>query len=373
MNQDGKTLNARGKFLGRVSMLRACPFIAFLWIVAISLSGTRTLAETLVGDVELRVFMASKGTNSKPEFSSQAMMSLDLTGRDWLISYTNRHGKYVRSYQEDVLERPDYNGTNAWHIISPTIKGYPIGMDADDRLLWFAYMAAEFLRGRDGHHVILPYGNARLEYFVHACRMTSKWRKQSDLCPESAEFVFDREMLLNGTEELSLEPSGQYLLDRGANFDSFLRGHTNGQLIARFQVNQWADRDNVGLPIAWRFDLNWYGKPFYICTGTTRTSWIEPGGVNFPPLPAASRITDKRVRDVKKGINQTSYEVANGQMPTVAEVVVRPKDINPGFRQMPLESDKPQSPHAIIIGLLCVSIVLPIALFMLFRKGRASQ
>ncbi len=197
--------------------------------------------------------------------------------------------------------------------VSRLFEGYPVDWEWDQRMLWFAYCAQEYLRGRDGQHVIIPGGDPRHDPHVAACRATIQWRSQDDIAPASVEFRVDPELLQQAPAFFKLQPPGKILDAREERYQALMKVLKKEQLMGRFQVKKWISFEKMNVPEEWtleRHDSS--GKVTRIYEG--KTTAVKPLSGSTPLiLPENAHVVDKRVRSVAEGINWVNYSVSNGQ------------------------------------------------------------
>ena len=333
--------------------------------ILIVLSGD-SLAQTLTCDLSLKSFRVIEGrTSSEPEFSGNARLTSDTKTGLWRVDYNDNGLKFACAYRDFILAKPNYSGTNLFYIISPTERGYPLDLDFDERLIWFAYCGRSVVRGSEGEPVPLLYGDTRTDSSVHGCRMRAEWRADSDLCPEVAKFLFAKDLFQVGIEQLSIEPPGDYLDDRLKQADRFLKHHENGQVIGKFQVLQWTDNLPYGTPIEWEYNLYWYGQNMIKCVGKAANIRFTDERIQLPDLSSTTKIVDKRVRSASKGINHSIYSITNGNVPDVHDVDVG-RDVRSVQRTRSLNSQPSKSGklRAFIISTIIAAGLIPLAIYL---------
>ena len=257
-------------------------------------------------------------------FMGRATVLVDQPRLYWRIEYKDQGQKWVCYHDGMVVEKPYCaNCTNAWYIVSEAWHGCPIDADYDVRLLWFTYCARDVLKQRAGSPVPLPWGSSRHEPWVHACRLKAHWRTDRDVAPENAVFVFDPETYVQALDALSFESTQHTVAHRRAAFQQFLLGHTNNQIVARFDVEEWIEAGGQGIPLRWRGELYWFGRPVLRSRGST-TSVRLTGKKNAGcDIEKVARITDKRVRLASLGMDSVIYEVEDGVIPPRAVALQR--------------------------------------------------
>lgn len=340
--------------------------ILILLIVRFFASGS--YAQSFVCDVGLNSYRVNNNVvDKKPDFSGRARMAVDTKNAQWIVDYVDNRQKYACSYPNFILEKPNYTGmTNEWRMVSLAVDGYPVDLDFDQRLFWFTYCARDYLRERQGQPLILPFGNTRLDCYVHGTRLDAKWRSSADLCPESARFTFDSELFKLGVSQLSSEAPGSVLNDREAQFARFVNFHTNGQTIASFRVTEWSALEKVNIPSAWQFDFYWYGHLSFSCNGTANNLKVLDGKISLPDIPQKSLVTDKRVRNAALRINNVQYAITNGHIPALADLRLPRSIRDTDFAQMPPDL---RNPRWIIIALLVATGLFPLV-FWLYRNNK---
>jgi hypothetical protein len=307
---------------------------------------------------------------TKPDFTGNLHLDMDYSSGKWSMNYSDNNQKFVFYDGNFILERPNYNASNAWYIVSSPNDSYPIDLDFDQRLVWFIYCAKNYLLQRQGQPVILPFGDARADSYVHGCRFNGKWLSDSQSCPDTAEFSFDSQLFQDGIKQLSFESDATYLKDREKQFMDYSHGNTNGEVLARFQVTEWADAGGLKIPTAWNLDLYWYAMHSFQCTGTARNIQINHETVNFPVLSKIAVITDKRVRNAGFAINSVHYQITDGQIPkSIQDIKIPKSSVNNNFTQMPPDLKKTRAFFTILI---LATIIVPLP-FLLRRKRPPSS
>jgi len=323
-------------------------------------------AQSFTCDVSLNSFRVNNDvTDAKPDFSCKAHVTVDCKNAQWVIDYIDNNQKFACSYHDFILDKPKHTGTNAWYMASPIVDGYPIDLDFDQRLIWFTYCAKDYLRKKQGQPVILPFGDTRLDCYVHGCRMNAQWHSDIDSCPETATFDYDRDLFQKGIKQLSSEPAGSFLNNREVQFNNYIQYHTNGQTIAAFKVTQWASVANMEIPTAWQLDLYWYGQHSFICIGTAENIKAIEGEIQLPSIPQKALITDKRVRNAALALNSVRYMITNGQIPKVDDIKLSKSSGNNNFEQMPPNL---RTVRIIFIGLFLMTGIAPLAFWYFGKK-----
>lgn len=175
-------------------------------------------------------------------FTGRATVLVDQPRQYWRIEYKDHRRKWMCYHDGVLIEKPYcVSCTNAWYIVSEAWDGYPMDADYDVRLLWFTYCARDFLKQRADSPVPLPWGSTRHEPWVHGCRLKPSWRAERDVAPENAVFVFDAEAYARALGAVSFESAHQAVAHRRAAFQQYLQGHTNNQIVARFEVEEWIE------------------------------------------------------------------------------------------------------------------------------------
>lgn len=330
-----------------------------------SLFNACSQAQTFTCDVNLNSFSVNNNvTDAKPDFSGKAHVTADYKNAKWIIDYIDNGQKFACSYFDYILEKPNHNGTNAWYIVSPVVEGYPIDLDFDQRLIWFAYCAKDYLQKKQGQPVIIPFGDTRLDCYVHASRMEAKWRSNADLCPETVQFNFDQDLFKKGVQQLTLEPPGSFLNNREIQFNHYIQYHTNGQTVAVFRVTQWTNIEGVSIPSAWQFDLYWYGEHSFICMGTADNIKAVERIIEPPDISPRTLITDKRVRNVASRINSVRYKLTNGVIPTLDGIKLSKNIAHDNFAQMPPNLRKIR---IVLVSVIFITCIIPLA-FWCYKK-----
>ena len=329
---------------------------------------TEGFTQSLSCDINLKSFRVNNDQiNSDPDFTGKAHLAANPKTGQWRVDYIDNNQKFACTYRDFILEKPNYDGTNAWYIISPVERGYPIDLDFDERLIWFAYCGKDYLREREGQPVVLLYGDTRSDPSVYGCRMTTKWRSDIDLCPQAANFTFDADLFQENVKQLSIQPSGTFLDDRQKQVEQFSSNHTNGQLIATFKVLRWADNLQIGIPIKWEYNLYWYGQNMVRCIGEADNVKTTETEVVLPNLPLAAKITDKRVRSVSKGINNSIYLLTDGNIPNVQGV-----DLSKAMRMAPRTSSQtPPNSAKIRVFFILIMIAVGIIPLVIYMRKKA--
>jgi len=324
--------------------------------------------QPLAFDVDVDFYRLPEPTT---EVAYKFTMTVDARLKQWRLDYKDNPERFVCTYKDDILERPNYRGTKSWLVISGSLDGYPIDLDQEQRLMWFVYCGGQYLRTRTNAPIVLPFGDPRLDPYVHGCRIDSRWRSGEDACPELAVFSFDRDLFMQGVKQLSWESSQDYLDHRVKFIEQFLNGHTNGAVLALFKVLEWTNMGPAGIPLAWEFDLYWYGTPHYRCVGRTVTvrnvNTIQP-----PIIPTRVEITDKRVRLLGFPINSVNYTITNGQIPSVNDQLVMKRvqqsvlDARDFTQTMNLTKKRRSAVAA--AALVCSGLLLPFLLWWVRKK-----
>lgn len=344
----------------------------FLSLTTLQFVVSNSYAQTFTCDVSLSSYRVKGNVaNSNPDFNCKARVTVDSKSAQWIVDYVDNGQKFACSYPNFILEKPNYTGiTNEWRMISLTVDGHPVDLDFDQRLIWFTYCARDYLRERQGKPVVLPFGNARLDCYVHGTRLDAKWRSGNDLCPETARLTFDSDLFKNGVNQLSSEPPGAFLNDREAQFIRYIGFHTGGQTVASFKVTEWITLENLNIPSAWQLDFFWYGNLSFTCKGTANNAKILDGKLSLPSIPQNSLITDKRVRNTALRINSVQYAITNGQIPTLADIKL-PKTVrDTDFAQMPPDL---RTPRRVIITMLVATGLSPLAFWFYKNNRRPTQ
>jgi hypothetical protein len=334
------------------------------------LSGFQVASQTLSCDVALQGFTVKKGeVADKPDFDGKVRLVTNQRSKQWLIQYLNYNEKFACTYEKWVLEKPNYSGSNKWYMILPLIDGCPLDLDPDERLLWLTYCAQDYLKARENKQAVLPAGDSRLDSYVHGCRLHTEWHSDQAIAPQRIRFAFDESFFRKGVQELALEPAGSYLVQRESRFQRFLAGHTNGQLMGEFKVQEWKSAGGMEIPVDWTFDCFWYGNLFYRYTGKADNLEVSSSVSNFPNVSQIASITDKRVRDVALGINKLNYTITNGHIPTLEEVKFQRRPT--GYTQMPPDIRKTRQ---IFITLIALAFVIPAVVWVkTFLKTRQTK
>jgi hypothetical protein len=339
-----------------------CPVLlvmGLLWM-------TSAKAQSFSCDVQLRSFRINNTViDTKPDFIGNAHIIVDYNNAEWVINYVNNNQKFACSYFDFILEKPNYTGTNSWYMASSVVDGYPVDLDFDQRLIWFAYCARDYLHRKQGQAVIIPFGDTRLDCYVHGSRMYLNWHSSMDLCPEIARFGFDADLFQKGIRQLSWEPPGSFLNTREEQITRYIGHHTNDQTIAVFSVNTWTELQKMNIPSAWQLDLYWYGQRSFTCIGTADNIKVLEGKIALPILPRTTFITDKRVRNASLEINSVRYFITNGVIPSVNDVKLATLTGNVNFAQMPPNL---RNVRIVILGLLLALGMTPIAFWFFTKK-----
>ena len=222
--------------------------------------------------------------------------------------------------------------TKSWFFVSTAKEGYPINLDGDERLLWFAYCASSYIRKNERKPVAIPFSEARIFPFVNGCRMHARWRSDADICPEEVTFVYDLKSFKDGIKELSFEPPGDFLDRRDKTYRLFIDNHKDGDVIAVFKVSQWRQVGDIGIPHLWELVFSLENSPIINgmrCVGRTEDATNTADLVQLPLLPQVAEITDSRVRDVLPRMNYITYKISNGIIPKVSIFVPNLSSSNP--------------------------------------------
>jgi hypothetical protein len=340
----------------------------FLWVLVLlnSLPILNTQAQSFTCDVSLNTFRFNNNVAEvKPDFSGKARVTVDCKNAQWVIDYIDNNQKFVCSYHDFILDKPNHTGTNVWYMVSPVVDGYPIDLDFDQRLIWFTYCARDYLRMKQGQPVVLPFGDTRFDCYVHGCRMNAQWHSDRDSCPETATFDYDRDLFHKGVKQLSYEPTGSFLNNRESQFINYIQYHTNGQRIAAFKVTRWASVANMEIPTAWQLDLYWYGQHSFVCIGTAENIEAVEGEIKLPSISTKASITDKRVRNEALALNSVRYTIANGQIPKVDDIKLSKSISNRGFCQMPPDL---RIVRIVFIGLFLATGIVPLVFWYIWNK-----
>jgi len=321
-----------------------------------------TQAQTIHCKVSLQTFRIINGTkDTNTDFSGKANVSLDFKTGDWLIDNIDNNQKFACTQKDYILDKPSYKETNFfWYMVSPFQDGYPIDLDLDQRLIWFAYCGRNFLEKRNQQAVILPFGDARLDCYVHGCKMFAQWNSEKSLCPNTAQFRYDKDLFAKGVKQLSFEPNGSYLNDRNKQFTSYISNYTNNQLVAEFNVTQWTNNFGIEIPLSWEMKTYWYGQPSFICLGTSEGIEINHDKISYPGINLKAKITDKRVRNLKLGLNYVNYLITDGHIPAIDKVKL--PSVSPDrFFQMTPDLRKPR---IVVMGLMGILTIIPLVIWI---------
>jgi hypothetical protein len=256
---------------------------------------------------------------NKRDFRLPFVVDVDPDAGIWRIDDPTRKPRTAFAFGDIVMDQPYVAGPNLRNLKTPfvasaTLDHYPIDLDGDQRLLWLAYCATDYLRRNDGKPVIVPTGDARRDIETHACRIRTHWESESDLSPSTVDFIYDRDLMLRGVEELSYE-SGGTLAYREKRIQEIARCFTNGEITARFEVLSFTNVAGARIPNVWTLTCVAGGKIVKAYRADV-TSVYTHERVQIPIVPAGAEIVDKRVRGKGK-VNYVIYETPDGKVPSV--------------------------------------------------------
>lgn len=313
-------------------------------------------------DVDLSFYRVPSTT---PENTYKITFYTSANRQEWRVDYRDRPAKFAATFQDFVIESPSHTGQAEWRIVSSLAKGVPIDLDAEQRLTWFAYAGAKMLNTQ-GTPFPVPFGDARLDAYVHGCRVFAI-TDSSSILPSRFEFRFDEELLRKNVQELAWLDDPDYLDSRRKSFEQFIAGHKDGAIVASLVVSGYEMLEATPIPGSWEFVLNWYGSPAFHCTGLVSNARVVQA---MPPvtIPNIVRITDKRVRSTTLPVDKISYMLTNAsRIPDLREDIVqkaveRSTPANPTlFSRMPMDS---RSPRWFIIALICSVSSLPLLIWI---------
>jgi hypothetical protein len=256
--------------------------------------------------------------------------------------------------------------------VSRPLDGYPVDWDWDQRVLWFTYCATDYLRDREGKHVIIPGGDPRHDAHVAACRASMLWRSEEDISPTNVVFRIDWELLTQAPNAFKLQPPGRTLNEREDRFQALMQVLKEGQMMARFQVKKWISFEKINVPEEWvleRFDSSERVARIY----EGKTTSIKPLSRNpSVTIPETAEVVDKRVRSISDGINYVTYSISNGQIlelksPDLGALTARRVSKNMYVRPPDLWRKR-----ALFIALITVILLSPLAV-MLVRQFRQNK
>jgi len=346
----------------RPSSSGTAQFVLLIAIACIAAARYNSYSGVLAIDVDLDYYRIPATT---PENSFKITFYTSANREEWRIDYRDKPSKFAATFHDCVIESPSYTGGPQWRIVSPRVSGVPVDLDAEQRMVWFVYAGSKELDGQ-GTPLPVPFGDARLDAYVHGCRAFAM-RGSSENSPARFEFRFDKELLRKNVDELAWLDDPEDLESRRRSFEQFAAGHTNGATVAALLVSDLEMFEGVAIPNSWEFVLNWYGAPAFRCTGhVLKTRLVQ----SMPPvtIPPIVRITDKRVRSTTMPVDNVNYMLTNAsKIPDLQDQVVRktvqrftPADPR-SFARMPRHT---RSTRWFMIGVLCTVSSLPLVIFL---------
>jgi len=319
-------------------------------------------------------------SGTEPENSFEANIMMDTNTDQWSINYlkgtSNR--KFVGTYPDYILNFLYMADNSTACFVSNAKEGYPIDLDGDERLFWFAYCAKNYIRKNEGQPVIVPFSEPRTFCYVDGCVMHAHWRFDADVCPDEATFVYSLGVFEKGIKVLSFEPPGNFIEARERQFKGFKDTHKDGDVVAEFKVSEWQQVGDINIPHLWELDF-WLWKtppsPHGMrCLGRTDVAALTEDAVQLPQLPKVKKINDYRARDVFPQMNYISYTISNGILPKVTDFVeISTNHPVPHFVGSGGAAQLTQHflrPRLIFTGLLAFLAVGPPLLFLFRRKKK---
>jgi len=297
-------------------------------------------------------------------------IEVDSVAQTWKIEDLSHPTTTAYRHNETIVHKlytPERS--TGLYEVSQFENEYPIDLQWDQRILWFVYCAGDFLREREGSPVILPFGDPRMDAYLHAIRMENvTWREKNDICPEQAEFRVDLKLLDDAHQSLSFLPLGNVLTSRAEAISDLANVLTNGQVMAKLEVLVWTNWSNSGVPREWRIlRFASSGKLNREYRGVLQNV-SDLDSVAHLALTTPAEIVDKRVRG--GGVNSVGYVVADGSLPArdsdrVQTLVREARTLD----RFTLPPDKTLGQH-LIVGLIAFLLLLPILIWCLRLRVR---
>jgi len=288
----------------------------------------------------------------------------------WRIDDLTTPPRNVFSFKDFVLAQNAFQDSTKVQLeASLFFDGYPIDLEGDQRLLWFVYCARDYLRSKDGERVILPHGEPRSDVELDACRAKVKWRNHDDLCPNVVEFTYESKLMKESIDLLTLEPPGNTLNEREHRFRNLQQMQQDGELRARFEVSEWDNQDDIGVPKTWRLTMFFRGQPLRVYSGSSERAEVI-GDVNTPTIPVSCEVRDKRVRNVEKGLNLIQYTITDGSILDLDSELVRTGVAKATFATNRLMPPDYFWRRAMIIA--ATTLLLTVPIIVLFKQKRAN-
>jgi hypothetical protein len=291
------------------------------------------------------------------------LVNVDRGTRTWRLDDLSRPPRAAFTFEDFVLDRELADPPITLPQIAATPfydGGYPVDLEQDQRTIWMAYCATDFLKKHNGENVILPDQDARLSIRIYGCRAFTKWRSSEDVCPESIDFIFSKDLLTNADATLKFEAPGAMLDWRADEMARYLSWATNGMLRARFQVLEWTNFAAQTIPANWKISYFEEGGLLARQFEARITSVVLGENPIQLPVPPVMRLADLRVRQIGR-LNELGYNVTNGAIlplnnPKVVKLVSRISQ-SP-VQTMPSNLSRPRTVIFTVFALLLVAPLL---------------
>lgn len=306
---------------------------------------------------------------SQADWRTFFRVSWDHIRQLWHIEDLSRPGRHAYTASDHIVDTNFTVSTNSPVLqISQFQDGYPIDLDADQRLIWFAYCAKQYLVKKNGQPVIIPTGDPRYDLELHACRLKTTWHSDAAVCPDTADFVVDPSLMHRATYLLTFEPEGDFLRERFRRIQAIRAVLARGDTLARFSVLSWTNIARNELPLTWMLEIYSRGRVIRRAEGVANQVFLT-NVLTLPRVPQIAQIRDIRARDAKTGINYLRYNITDGKIPDLTDdraqkAILAMKD--PTRAVLPTGS---RPARFVIILILCWTSIV----FVWFCSRRASK
>lgn len=251
-----------------------------------------------------------------PDWQHRFRIQAEIDRDTWCIEDLTWSPRAAFTQGELIVSRTDVgNGSVPSVAVSTYWRGYPIDLDLEFRQLWTSFCSRAYLRRRDADWLPIPYGDLRLDLFPLATRASCRWRTGGDVSPSEILFTMDHGFLEAATTHLLLQAPSDYLEQRDMEMRLIKQHIPQGAVVAEFRVREWRMVADHGIPAQWVLRVNGMnGVPH------TQVAWAtedarEIESVLMPAFPSPCMAVDKRVRDVRRGVNYVVYPLTNSIIP----------------------------------------------------------